>query len=662
MPHSHLRPLRKKLHRAGRRLSPLRHSVLALCCLAVGILAAVACANPGSGPDGGPYDETPPRLLSTSPAIGQRNSKAKKVTLLFDELIKLENASEKVVVSPPQIETPEIKTSGRRITVSLADSLKENTTYTIDFSDAIEDSNEGNPMGSFTYFFSTGAELDTMEVAGHVLDASNLEPVQGILVGLHGNPADSAFRTLPFDRVARTDSRGYFSVKGVAPGSYRIYALKDMDGDFRFSQKGEMIAFSRDSIRPSSFPDVRHDTLWVDSIHYDSIRTVRYTHFMPDDIVLLAFLESGQPRHLLKTTRDNPENFTAYFTAPSEEAPFVTGIGFDAATALIEDRSPGNDTITYWLCDSTLLARDTLSFVYNYLETDDSTGVASLRSDTLDLVPKTTMAKRLKAKAEEMERWQKQLERRHKRGDYSNETPPRDYLKINARIASSMAPDQNIHFSLPEPAQTIDTTLVHLYLKVDSLLQDAPFRLERDEGKLLQYTLYGEWRPGQEYTVCIDSAAIFNIYGVENKKWEQSFSIARLDEFATLFVHLPGADTTTVVQLLSSDTKVEHQVRIAKGRADFYYVKPGTYYLRAFLDANGNGQWDSGTYDQDQQAEQVFYYHKELQLRANWDVEETWRLKERPLTRQKPSAITQQKSESTKQTAHSRNLERLKNR
>lgn len=662
MPHAPHTPLPENPHRTRLRLeSAWRHAV-ARCLIAAGLLALAACANPGSGPDGGPYDETPPRLVSTSPALGQRNTKAKKVTLLFNELVKLENASEKVIVSPPQIEMPEIKTSGRRITVTLADSLKENTTYTIDFSDAIEDSNEGNPMGSFTYFFSTGARLDTMEVSGHVLDASNLEPVQGILVGLHTNPADSAFRTMPFDRVARTDSRGYFSVKGVAPGSYRIYALKDMDGDFRFSQKSEMIAYSRDSIRPSSFPDVRHDTLWVDSIHYDSIRTVPYTHFTPDDIVLLAFQESGQPRHLLKTTRENPENFTVFFTAPSAEAPSVSGIGFDAATALKEDRSPGNDTITYWVCDTTLLARDTLAFVYTYQETDDSTGTASLRSDTLELVPKTTMAKKLKAKADEMERWKKQLEKRHKRGDYSNEDPPRDFMKINARIASNMAPDQNLHFSLPEPAQTVDTAAIHLFLKVDSLLEEAPFRLERDDGKLLQYTIYGEWRPGQEYTVRIDSAAITNIYGTENQKWEQSFSIAKLDEFATLFVHLPGADSTAVVQLLSADTKVERQVRAPKGRADFYYIKPGTYYLRAFLDLDGNGTWDSGSYDDDRQAEQVFYYHKKLELRANWDVEETWMLKERPLTSQKPADLTKQKSESTKQTAHSRNLERLKNR
>lgn len=175
------------------------------------------------------------------------------------------------MVSPPQLEQPEIKGAGRRIQISLVDSLKANTTYTIDFSDAISDNNEGNPMGNYTYSFSTGAAIDTMEVSGHVLESENLEPVKGILVGLYADHADSAFRTKPMLRVSRTDSRGRFVIKGVAPGSYRIYALQDQDGDYKFSQKSEKIAFSHDIIVPSCKPDVRQDTTWVDSLHIKSI-------------------------------------------------------------------------------------------------------------------------------------------------------------------------------------------------------------------------------------------------------------------------------------------------------------------------------------------------------------------------------------------------------
>lgn len=642
------------LLRLASRLS--RGSGLPAVAVAV-VLLAVACANPGSGPDGGPYDETPPRVVAVSPALGHTHTTGRKVTLVFSELVQLDNPSEKIIVSPPQMEAPEIKTSGRRITVELTDSLKPATTYTIDFSDAIEDVTEGNPLGLFTYYFSTGAQVDTMEVGGHVLDAGNLEPVQGILVGLHADLADSAFRCRPLERVARTDASGYFSIKGVAPGTYRVYALKDMDGDFRFSQKSEMIAFSHDLVSPSCYPDVRYDTLWLDTVRYAAIREVPYTHYKPDDLVLLAFTEASQPRHLLKSVRDVPENFTLYFTAPADSAPRITGLGFDAREALAESASRGFDTITYWLRDTTLLPRDTLAFALTYMETDDSTGLPRERTDTLELVPRQTYARRLKQKAEELERWQKQLERRHRRGDYSDEEPPRDFLKITARVSGTMAPDRNVRFSLAEPAARLDTAAFHLLLGPDSAQTEAPFLLSRGPG-LCDYTLYGEWRPGQHYTLQIDSAAICGYYGHENRLFTQKFSIAADDAFATLFVHLPGADTATVVQLLVSDKKVARQVRLRQGRADFYYIEPGTYYLRAFTDRNGNGLWDSGDYDADLAPEPVAYFHKKLELRANWDMEETWVLDELPLTAQKPEELSKQQKQTRKETARSRNLER----
>lgn len=136
------------------------------------------------------------------------------------------------MVSPPQLETPEIVASGKRIKIELLDSLKPNTTYTIDFSDAITDNNEDNPLGNYTYSFSTGDAIDTLEVSGKVLQAKDLEPVKGILVGLYNDLSDTAFTTKPMLRVSRTDGSGRFVIKGVAPGTYRVYALQDADGNY----------------------------------------------------------------------------------------------------------------------------------------------------------------------------------------------------------------------------------------------------------------------------------------------------------------------------------------------------------------------------------------------------------------------------------------------
>lgn len=622
-------------------------------------LAVISCANPGSGPDGGPYDETPPRIVGMTPQLGQTSTRASKVRILFDELIKVENAQEKIIVSPPQIEMPEIKTSGRIISVNLIDSLKENTTYTIDFSDAIVDSNEGNPLGNFTYYFSTGDRVDTMEVSGYVLSADNFEPVKGILVGLHSNLADSAFTSLPFERVARTDGSGHFCIKGIAPGSYRIYALKDIDNDFKYS-RGEMLAFNHEIITPSSFPDIRHDTLWADTVRIDTIKTVPFTHYLPDDVVLLAFTEKNFSRQLLKTERE-PWLFRLFFTAPSTHEPEVRGIDFDSTDAWLKECSAGNDTLTFWLRDTTLVNRDSLGIYCTYEMTDDSTGLNRLKTDTLYLVPQLTYARRMKLQEQEMEKWRKALEKRHKRGDYSQEKPPVYPLKTNFSIRSSMAPDRNLHFRLEEPAERLDTAFFHLFLKVDSLYREAPFRLERDSISLLDYTIRAEWRPGQEYVLNVDSAAITGISGKVSATYDTKFRISKSDAYGSLFLLLPDADSCAVVQLINGSEKVIRQQRVQKGRADFFYLDPGKIYVRLFSDTNGNGVWDSGEYAKDIQPETVRYFPQVFTIRANWDIEQTWHINDVPIQLQKPRELIKQKEE-RKRTPRNRNAERERNR
>ncbi len=626
----------------------------------------VSCANPGSGPDGGPFDETPPKILSMSPQMGQTGANPKRIEIHFDENVKVENAMESVVMSPPSENPPEVSVSGHRIRVSLPDTLKPGTTYTIDFGTAITDNNEGNPLGSFTYYFSTGETIDTMEISGHVIDAETLAPLKGMLVGLYVDDGDTIkdpFNTRAFDRVGRTDATGHFSIKGVRDGNYRLYALKDVDGDNHFSSRAEMMGWTDETFTTSCFPDLRQDTVWRDTVSWDSVKVVPFTHFMPDNVVVRAFTHANKPRHLLKTQRDVPEWFRVYFTGPSDFVPQIQGLNFNEFDAFVEDRNAAGDTITYWLKDTTMLRVDTLQMLYTYYETDDSLGIDTLRTDTLSLHPRLSFAKRAKQQAEELAKWKKQLEKRHKRGDYSDETPPREFMKVEIRgTGSAISPLDNPTIVLAQPASRFDQRGIHLLLGPDSMQTEARFELVPSPYSHLIYTLRGEWRPGQQYVLQIDSAAVYGLNGIENKGVKQRFRISGEKDFGSLFITLLHADTTYVAQLIQDDKRVIQTSRAGRdGQVDFFYLKPGKAYLRVFIDSNGNGVWDTGDYAEHRQPEKVFYYHKMIELRAGWDTEVTWQPDELPVLRQKPEGLrTGGAAQGKKQGAHERNVERNK--
>lgn len=634
---------------------------LLLCLLA--LILTAACASIGN-PDGGRFDETPPRVVGSSPVDGAVNVSKRKVQILFDEYIKLEKASEKVVISPPQIEPANVRADGKRVKVDFYDSLRANTTYTIDFSDAIEDNNEGNPMGQYTFSFSTGDVIDTMQVSGRVLNAADLEPIKGIMVGLY--PADSTwndtlFRTRPFLRVSRTNGEGRFTIKGVKDGAYRVRALEDKDGDFVFSQKNERVAFDTMVYVTGSFPDVRMDTVWRDSLWYDSIRVVPYTHYTPDDVLLLAFLEDGQERHLLKTVYPEPTNFTFYFTAPSDSTPRIKGLNFDER-CLVADASLKNDTVTFWVTDTALIHRqDTLSMILSYMETD-TLGQLVVTNDTLDLSPKTTYAKIAAERSKQIEAWEKDRERRQKKAKkplpYEENPYERIWLEAGFKPSGSLAPNQNVRYLAKEPILEVDTTKIHFYVKKDTDWLPAPFLFMPEERSAKSYMLYAEWEPGQKYRFVMDTAAVVSVLEHESKSVRQEFHVRAVEEYGSIFIHVISPDTGVVVQLLSKNDKVEAQQRTDKeGNADFFFMKPGEYYMRCYVDANGNGQWDTGDYASGLQPERVYYFGKPLPLKAQWDLRQDWDVRAVDVARQKPMAITKQKPDKEKKLKN-RNAER----
>lgn len=632
-----------------------RHKLPALLML---MIVVYSCASMGN-PDGGPYDEEPPKFVRSTPKPFAINSKEKKVTIEFDEFIKLEKAAEKVVVSPPQLEQPEIKASGRKVVVGLVDSLRPNTTYTIDFADAIVDNNEGNPLGNYAFTFSTGTTIDTMEVSGTVLSASDLEPVKNIQVGLHSDLSDSAFMKKPFDRVSRTDSRGHFSIRGIAPGKYRIYALMDGNQNYLFDSKTEMIAFSDSIIIPAMEDAMRQDTIWKDSLTIDTIKSVGYTRFLPDDIILRAFKEENDRQYLTRSERDKENHFVLTFSARADTLPTLKGLNFDERDAFIIEKTDRNDSICYWIKDSLIYQMDTLEIQMDYLATDTLDRLVP-QTDTLFLANKLTRAEREKLEAKASEEKEKERKKKEKKGE-KIEPEPTKFLTLNVDAPSAFDLDRNVYLLFDEPVASIDTAAIHMEIKKDSLWEEIPFLFVSDSVLPRKYEILAEWEPEKEYQLSIDSMAFKGVYGLHTNKVKQTMKVKKLNEYGTILLNITGADSTAVVELLDGSGKVLRQQRITpQNTADFYYLNPGTkFYIRLFNDRNGNGVWDTGKYSEHLQPEEVYYFPKVWEMKANFDFEENWNINAVPVEKQKLDEIKKQKPEETKKI-QDRNKERAR--
>ena len=591
-----------------------------------------ACASTGN-PSGGPKDETPPRLIASLPLENAVNYTKKRVEITFDELISLKSPSEKVIVSPPQKLAPVAKGVGNKVVVLLADSLMPTTTYTIDFTDAIVDFNEGNKFGDYAFSFSTGDHIDSMRISGNVVDASNLNPLTGIIVGSHTTDADSCFRNQAFERITKSTKGGRFVLKGLSKNAVHVYALDDKNRDFAFDQPGEAIAFLDSALVPWTEPCTRNDTIWKDSVTVDTIKVVPITCFMPDNVILRYFSEAFGRQYLARKERAPRNRINLTFGYKSETLPTLTLLNSNAKDWYILEKNPTNDTLSYWITDTLVSQTDTLKLKLDYLKTD-SLNALSPWTDTLTFIsrsykPKAVVPKKATVKVD------KDVETTPKPAP---STPP---IGLKTTLQGVMEINSKPRFEVDEPVLELKDNSAQLFVKKDTVWTKTPFLFYRDTLKTREFVLEAKWQFDTEYKFVIDSAAIKGIYGKINHGFNQTFKIRAEEEYSRLTATISGLSSNGFVELLDKSDKVLRRLKLEKGVADFKYLAPGTYYLRAVDDLNGNFRWDTGSYAERRQPENVYYDPRALVLRANWDVEEPWNVRELPLLEQKPKELLQ---------------------
>lgn len=601
------------------------------------IAAAVmySCANIGN-PSGGPIDKTPPIFMRSNPTPNAVNVKDRKIEIFFDEIVTLKDPSTKIIVSPAQTEMPRMSALGRKVTVELVDSLLPNTTYTIDFSNSIQDNNEGNAIDNFAFAFSTGSVIDSMRVSGYVLDSRTLEPMQSVVVGLQSNLADSAFHKEKLQRVALTNDRGQFTIRNVSPGSYHIFALKDLDRDYKFGNPTEDIAFLDSIIVPSIGSREAADTVYNDLNEIDTIMRATRPAYFPNDILLSMFNEDRKSQYLANNLRVDSTRISLTFAAASDTLPSLSIVGRNDVPDqwYTLERSQTNDTLTYWIRPPHLVSADTLMVATTYLRTDTASNL-SWGTDTLKFT------------------FQRQKAKKKKKNEETDSLEQIRFMELHPLANGTQEVYAPLLLQTGTPIERYSREAFHLQRKLqnDTIFYPAEIKsiaLRDSTLNRRDLMLKVDWEPGAAYTLAVDSLAMTDIYGLQTKPLKVDFNVRKMEEYGNIVFNITAVRDSAIVELLDGTEKIVLRAPVKNHRAELLNLLPGKYYARLFIDRNGNGKYDTGNYDMHLQPEETVYYPGAINLKKNWDVEQTWDIYATPIDKQKPEAIKKNKPERKK--------------
>lgn len=606
-----------------------------------------ACASIGR-PEGGDRDELPPVFVHSTPAPGTLNFEGNRLNIFFDENIKMEDVMNKVVVSPVQKQPPSISANGKRLTVEFRDTLVKNATYTVDFSDAIRDLNEGNILDGFAIDFSTGPTRDSLVISGMLFEARNLEPAQGMIVGVYSNLSDTAISTLPFERIAKTNQYGQFVIRNLAPGSYNVYAVNDLNRDYHWD-RSEDVAFLGQTVVPEVVGITVTDTLRA-SNGMDSVVMRQGSKYLPNDLLLTWFNENYRSQYLKNNSRIDSTRVMIELGAPTDTLPVLTLLNTPAAGRRLDevarmDYSTLGDSITYWLTDKAVISTDTLTVEARYLRTD-TLDQLSWTTDTLRLLnrERSKFQKSIDKRNKEREKLLKKL---HEEGRDTVFTDEQVFMTFDTGTRGNQELNRPLYFEASQPVDTIIEERIHLEMRVDTVWRDTGAQhIVRDSlNRQLRFTLYHDWKEGERYRLTVDSAAVTGIYKNVNKATSAEFTVKKLEDYSTIKFNLTGIPEgeAMVVELLNSQDKPVATAPVNDGTAIFTFVSPNTYYARAYVDTNRNGKWDTGSVNEKRQAEDVYYFPKKLAVKKNWDIEQTWDINQLPVESQKPNEIKKNK-------------------
>jgi hypothetical protein len=556
-----------------------------------------------SVPTGGPKDKEMPVVLKSVPVNGATKFNGKEIVIAFDEYVVLDKISEKFMVSPPMKKRPDVFTRGKSVHIKYEDQLRDSTTYTFYFQDAIRDLNEGNAINNYQFVFSTGPVIDSLSVTGNVYSALNLDPPENTMVLLYSQLEDSSVvKQLP-GYITRATGNGEFRIDNVHAGTYRLYALVDADNSKNYNNRDEMFAFYDKPVQiipEKNYLPVKKDTVTIKITKPADAKTP----FIPPVIgeySLTLFQAEKRLHYLTSSARKQPYQLVYTLSLPPDSLKFNFSIPGVSGDKYFIEKSKNLDTITVWLTDSTIYDQQQIETFVDFPFTD-TLGITGMKTDTVPMrylaprAPRTKVVKR---------------------------TP----YKVKADISGQVRPDKKIILNAPAPFKPPDTSRLAFFelLKEGKIRQ--PFSLAKDTNNSCRYYVNTDLKPGKNYLFITDSAAFSSIYGEYSDSAGIKFSVMTPETFGKLTLGISGYEGGRIIQLLDNTEKLVRQVYLKNnGKLEFPLLEKGKYRIRAIFDLNNDGKWTTGDFDIHRQPEPVTYYPEEIEIKENWIITQPWEL------------------------------------
>ena len=593
------------------------------------VLAFTRCAKQVA-PVGGPQDTLPPMIIESDPPNYSVNFESDKVEIEFNEFIQFKEMEQQFLSSPPFDEQPDISLKGKGFQITFNEPLKDSTTYTLNFGNAIVDFHEGNPLRNFRYVFSTGSELDSLEVRGHIEDAFTLKPPTDILVMLYEDLHDSVpYNQIP-DYVTRSQSDGSFVIGNIRMDTFQIFALGDKNSNYLYDNPEEPIAF-RDSLitfqeelieeddtifrdtlpQDTGMMETGTDTLQVtNSLRIDTVIHRSYYGYQLQYVFLRLFNEGKRIQYLKTIQRKDPRKVDFIFNAPVGDSLEINLMNDSLKRQdwYILESSAQKDSLTYWIKDSSLYNQRYLEFLVSY-QTKDSLSRDVITTDTIEA-------------AYAFQEGEKQQT---------------DTLQLSSNLKRNFDLNHNVQLHHPFPVISVDTSRLCLYKIIEvSILQEKPFRLRSDSQDLNRLYLDVKWEPETDYLFQALPQSLKTMYNVYHDTLETNFTTRPADYYGSLVLGLEGRDSAFIVQLIKPSEDKEQIVRekydedLKEGAVQFKYLYPNKYKLKFIFDRIENRRWDTGDYLQNRQPEKVIYHPEVLDVRSNWEYEIEWNVQKPP--------------------------------